>query len=173
MHLGSLTEADFQKGVDQLSSFIADLKNTSLGQGRFEAINNFSRKIFDLIDTDKSNFIDKSELLAMLKMTESTEEAEANAEGELVHVDANKDGKISYEEYIDHTLLSLFGYNGEAGDKDSLYAYFETIDDLIFSIASRNMALTLLNAQGDKEEIDAHYQQIDYVEITSSIGIIR
>lgn len=59
------------------------------------------RKLFKAIDTDKSGYITKDELIeALIKMKHTKEEAERAARSIMIQDDPNRDGKITLQEFL-------------------------------------------------------------------------
>jgi len=65
--------------------------------------NQKAKKEFEQLDTDKHGLIDKNELMTSLKKLNfySDEEAKRHTDEFFEKYDKNKDGKISYEEFLE------------------------------------------------------------------------
>jgi len=87
-------DKDGNKGIDQ--SEFAELWNALHGGGEAEAK---IREEFTKLDADKSGFISKDEMLAVISGS-FTGDKQAEAERCVAELDVDKDGRVSYPEFL-------------------------------------------------------------------------
>merc|ERR1712038_379350 len=87
-------DKDGNKGIDQ--SEFAELWNALHGGGEAEAK---IREEFTKLDSDKSGFISKDEMLAVISGS-FTGDKQAEAERCVAELDVDKDGRVSYPEFM-------------------------------------------------------------------------
>merc|ERR1712192_314028 len=87
-------DKDGNKGIDQ--SEFAELWNALHGGGEAEAK---IREEFSKLDTDKSGFISKDEMLTVISGS-FTGDKQAEAQRCVAELDVDKDGKVSYPEFL-------------------------------------------------------------------------
>ena len=87
-------DKDGNKGIDQ--SEFAELWNALHGGGEAEAK---IREEFGKLDSDKSGYISKDEMLAVISGS-FTGDKQAEAERCVAELDVDKDGRVSYPEFL-------------------------------------------------------------------------
>jgi len=87
-------DKDGNKGIDQ--SEFAELWNALHGGGEAEAK---IREEFSKLDTDKSGYISKDEMLTVISGS-FTGDKQAEAQRCVAELDVDKDGKVSYPEFL-------------------------------------------------------------------------
>ena len=87
-------DKDGNKGIDQ--SEFAELWNALHGGGEAEAK---IREEFTKLDADKSGFISKDEMLAVISGS-FTGDKQAEAQRCVAELDVDKDGRVSYPEFL-------------------------------------------------------------------------
>ena len=87
-HNGILNQNEFFLIFGKLPSFMTD------------HVKQFCRVIFEIIDKDHSQFLDKKELQTLFKKIDNSTLSKASSEALFSEYDINGDGKISFDEFL-------------------------------------------------------------------------